>query len=127
MGVAVQLGVLYLMTRALNTNYLVATVLAVEAAILHNFCWHERYTWKTRTEADPRGTLRRLMRFNLSNGGVSLIGNLVLMKLLVSKFGLPVLAANIGAIATCSTVNFLVAEYFVFARKTEANDGGLFV
>ena len=46
MGVAVQLAVLLSLslTEALGLNYLVATVLAVESAILHNFVWHEHWT-----------------------------------------------------------------------------------
>ena len=71
--------------------------------------------------------LRRLLHFNLTNGAVSLIGNLSLMKLLVGWFGLPLLAANLCAIAACSTVNFVIAECFVFAAKPQMNDGGLFI
>src|SRR5205085_9977389 len=49
MGVAVQLGTLALLTRVLGWDYLVATAIAVEAAVAHNFLWHERYTWADRT------------------------------------------------------------------------------
>ena len=41
-GVAVQLGLLALLESVLRLQYLVATALAVEAAVLHNFAWHER-------------------------------------------------------------------------------------
>jgi putative flippase GtrA len=53
MGIVVQLSVLSAFVGWLNIDYLVATALAVEAAILHNFVWHERWTWmdRTRTEA----------------------------------------------------------------------------
>ena len=47
-GIAVQFSALFLLKNVFNFNYLVATALAVETAVLHNFCWHERFTWVDR-------------------------------------------------------------------------------
>jgi dolichol-phosphate mannosyltransferase len=127
LGVGLQLGILHGLTRFAGLNYMLATLVAVEAAILHNFLWHERYTWRVRTRLDPRSSLRRLAYFNSSNGAVSLIGNVLLMRVLAGWFGMPVLAANLCAIAACSTINFVIAEWFVFAAKPQTNDGGLFI
>ena len=49
-GFALQLGVLALLLR-LGLHYLAATALAVELAVLHNFAWHERWTWRDRPPA----------------------------------------------------------------------------
>jgi putative flippase GtrA len=46
-GVAVQLACLALLVHA-GSHYLAATALAVEAAVLHNFLWHQRWTWRDR-------------------------------------------------------------------------------
>ena len=46
-GIGVQLGMLYLLT-SLGVDYMLATALAVESAVLHNFLWHERFTWPDR-------------------------------------------------------------------------------
>ena len=127
LGVGVQLAALHGLTTFAGWNYLAATALAVEITILHNFLWHERYTWRIRTKVAPRSALRRLLHFNLANGAVSLVGNLALMRLLVGRFGFPILAANLIAIAICSTVNFILAEFFIFAVKPKPHDGGLFV
>jgi putative flippase GtrA len=127
LGVFVQLGLLNLLTHFAGLHYMFATLVAVEATILHNFLWHEKYTWRIRTRLDPRSSLRRLAYFNLSNGAVSLIGNLLLMKVLVGWCGMPVTAANLCAIGGCSTLNFVIAECFVFAAKPQVNDGGLFI
>jgi putative flippase GtrA len=51
-GVFVQFGVLFLLKSGLHFNYLAATVLAVEAAVVHNFFWHERFTWADRTKSE---------------------------------------------------------------------------
>jgi putative flippase GtrA len=116
-GVIVQLAALATFTHIAGFTTLAATACAVEAAILHNFIWHERYTWADRTRGARQLALSRLLRFNLSNGVVSLLGNLVLMKLLVDDAHLPLLPANLIAIVLCSTFNFVISEYVVFAPK----------
>src|ERR1700748_3214957 len=89
LGVGLQLALLHGLTRFAHVNYLAATALAVEATLLHNFLWHERYTWRIRTALKPRASLRRYLHFNLTNGAVSLAGNLLLMKLLAGQAGVP--------------------------------------
>ena len=111
MGIVVQLVALTLLKSGLHVNYLIATALAVEAAVIHNFFWHERYTW-----ADREATSRviRFAKFNLSNGAISIFGNVVAMKLFVEGFRLHYFVANILSITVCSLLNFLVADRFVF-------------
>jgi putative flippase GtrA len=46
-GVAVQLGMLAILVR-LGVHYLIATALAVETAVLQNYYWHARWTWRGR-------------------------------------------------------------------------------
>jgi putative flippase GtrA len=116
-GIGVQLGALALFAGTLGLDYLKATALAVEAAVLHNFVWHERWTWADRTGAGPRSwraALNRLLRFHLSTGAISIGGNLLLMRLLVGSLGLHFLAANLLTIAACSIANFLASDRLVF-------------
>ena len=49
MGIAVQLLMLVVLKAGLHLHYLVATALAVETAVIHNFLWHERFTWADRS------------------------------------------------------------------------------
>lgn len=109
-GIGVQLGVLSLLTSGLGLNYLLGTGLAVETAVLHNFFWHERFTWSDRR---ARFTARRLWKFNVTTGVCSLAGNLLFTKLLVDS-GLSYLPANASAIALCSIANFVVNDRMVF-------------
>jgi putative flippase GtrA len=113
LGIGVQLAVLAALI-ALGLGYLAATALAVEAAVLHNFLWHERMTWRDRATPSLRPMLGRFLRFQMANGSISLLGNLALMRLLVGALHLPALAANLGAIAVCGVVNFLVSDRLVF-------------
>jgi putative flippase GtrA len=123
LGIAVQLAVLLALKAGFHLSYLPATALAVEAAVVHNFLWHERYTWADRVRPSWRKSLPRLLRFNLTTGTVSIVGNLALMKLMVDLAHLNYLLANAIAIALCSLANFLVSEEWVFekAAKQEQN------
>jgi len=119
LGIAVQLAVLLGLKSGFHLNYLLATSLAVEAAVVHNFLWHERYTWADRVQPSWRLSLPRLLRFNLTTGGVSVAGNLVLMKLMVGLGNVNYLIANGVAIALCSLLNFLISEEWVFEKKAK--------
>lgn len=109
-GIAVQLGILAGLL-ALRVNYLSATALAVEAAVLHNFAWHQRFTWSDRAGCS---VVARLFRFHLSNGLISIVGNLVIMRALVGWLLVPVMAANVIAISICFVANFLASDRWVF-------------
>jgi len=137
-GIAVQFAALFLLKGMLHFHYLVATAIAVEAAVIHNFVWHEQFTWVDRTKPDrtkpdrtnpgsanphrawPSGlewrrSLTRLLRFHLANGAVSILGNLALMKVMVGLGHVNYLAANAIAIALCALLNFVLSEEWVFA------------
>jgi putative flippase GtrA len=115
-GIAVQMAALAFFSEVLKLSYLWATALAVETAVLHNFAWHERFTWKHM----PRGALRertaRLLRFHAGNGVISILGNLALMRLLVGGLHVNKYLANAVAIGVCALANFAVSEWFVFRR-----------
>ena len=113
-GIGVQLLALTIFASGLKLNYLMSTFLAVEMAVLHNFVWHEHWTWVERTRLMAGHRLRRLIRFHLTNGAISIGGNLFLMWILVSKVHLHYFVANLIAIGTCSVVNFFASDRVVF-------------
>ena len=115
-GIGVQLAVLGMLKGGFHFNYLVSTALAVEAAVIHNFLWHEHFTWKDRERA--AGPLVRFIKFNLTNGLLSILGNLGLMRLLAGAVHLNYISANLIAITLCSLANFLVSDKFVFQSHT---------
>ncbi len=116
-GFVVQLAALWLLVGRLRMNYLVATALAVEIAVLHNFAWHELYTWRDRTLHAPGGTLRRLLGFNLTTGMLSIVGNLVIMRFLVGRLRMNYLVANVLTIFACSLANFAASHWLVFRGR----------
>jgi len=117
LGIAVQMVALFVLKSVLHLHYLVATAFAVEAAVVHNFVWHERFTWVDRVRAAAHGVGRRMLRFNLTTGGVSIVGNLVLMKLLAGMAHMNYFLANVIAIALCSLANFVASDEWVFEAE----------
>ena len=121
LGMAVHLGSLAFLTHVLHLHYLLATAIAVEAAVLHNFLWHCRWTWKDRPPCSAANIVSRLVRFHAANGLVSVAGNLVLMRLLVGSAGLHPLVAGVLSIIPTSVANYLLSDRLVFRQA--ANQG----
>src|SRR6266850_7391971 len=48
LGFALQLTALAFLTSVAHWPWLPATIVAVELAVVHNFIWHERVTWRDR-------------------------------------------------------------------------------
>jgi putative flippase GtrA len=116
-GMAVQLASLALFNRCFAGHYLLASAAALELTLLHNFVAHLHYTWRDRR--DNSVLLAQLVRFHLSNGLVSMLGNLALMRLLVGVAHIPLLAANCIAILCCSIVNFCLGNNWAFAARSQ--------
>ena len=113
MGATWQLLVLTVLIRLLGIDGPVATALAVEAAILHNFLWHERWTWGER-DAGTGGRWLRLARFNLVAGALSITTNVVLTAAYAEAFAMDYVLANLLAIGSCSILTFLASDRLVF-------------
>jgi putative flippase GtrA len=110
LGVAVQLLALWLLTGVAAVHYLIATPVAVSLAVVHNFVWHRRWTWKDR---DVHLT-RACARFVLTNGVLSIVSNLGITAALVSGVHAHPVAANIVAIVTSGLLNFWLGDVVVF-------------
>ena len=113
-GILVQLVALSMLKSGLRLDYLQATAVAVEAAVIHNYFWHERFTWADRAGAN---SWIRFAKFNLTTGLFSILGNVLVMRVLVGGAHLNYFVANLLTIATCSIVNFLVSDRFVFEES----------
>ncbi len=113
-GMLVQLAVVGILLRLAAWHYLVATAVGVESAVLHNFIWHQRWTWRDRPAQSPWTTTVRLARFHLLNGVVSLAGNMGLTAFFTGVIGLNAIVSNLIAIVACSLVNFAASDSIIF-------------
>lgn len=109
LGFLVQITALWALLSIAHWRWLPATTAAVELAIIHNFLWHRRWTWRDRAAAGGG-----FVRFNMSTGVTSLAGNAALMAIFVGLLGMPAIPANVLAVATMSAANFFAADRWVF-------------
>jgi len=117
-GFVLQISALAVLTSLAHWAWLPATLVAVELAVVHNYLWHERWTWRdcARTRRRTAGSsLGRFVRFHVANGITSIGGNVALMALFVGWIGMPAIAGNVLAVAVMSVANFVMADRWVFA------------
>jgi putative flippase GtrA len=117
MGAILQLALLALCVHVVGMHYLLATALSVEAAILHNFLWHRRWTWADRRGASHAAAA--LARFNLTNGLVSIGGNLLSACLLTGFWRIDPVVANLVSMAVGSLANLFLCDRVVFVSHAE--------
>ncbi len=114
LGAALQLLLLYVLTKCFRMPAVAATPVAVEIVVLHNFAWHERFTWRDRQLKSVRQRITRLLRFHAGNGLTSLLGNAVLVYFLVERLNAAVMPSAMAAIVICSLINFFIADRWVY-------------
>jgi putative flippase GtrA len=114
-GFVVQLASLHALVSLAGVHYLLATGLAVEAAILNNFAWHSRWTWRDRPRRAGAQAWARLVKFNGLSALSSIVGNVLFTGILVATTGMPVLMANAVAVALVAAINFAGLDRWVFA------------
>jgi putative flippase GtrA len=117
-GFAVQLSTLALLLHVPGVWYVLASAVAVEAAVLHNFVWHERWTWRDRPRQGRM--LDRLVGFHAANGLSSLAAHVAGTPLLVEAAGLPPLGANVLLAGFMSLVNYQLGDRVVFTDRGPA-------
>ena len=110
LGAGLQLLLFHFLTKRVQLPALLATPIAVEITVLHNFAWHERFTWRDRGHT----SFRRLCHFHASNALISLVGNTALTYCFTEWLRAPALLSAIAAIAVCAPANFLLADRWVY-------------
>lgn len=111
MGLGVQLAVLGGLAAA-GVPVPAATAVAVLAAIVHNFLWHRRWTWRDRDRGGLVRESARLLRYSGLNGAYHRDDA---MTTWLAGIGVPLLVANVVAVAACGALNFVLADRLVFA------------
>src|SRR5262245_11294725 len=114
-GFTVQVAALVWLTRTVGWPYAPATALAVGLAVLHNFLWHECWTWRDRT-SPASGLPGRLVRYAVTIGAISMAGNLAMTAVGVELLGWNSIISNVIAVAGGSLANFFVSDRWVFSR-----------
>jgi dolichol-phosphate mannosyltransferase len=108
-GVAIDMGLLYLFHTVWGFALTRSAIFAAELAILNNFFWNDRWTFKdlSKQQRLPRKVLKRLLKFNL----ICLMGvvlKVLLLNILFNGLGMNAYLANLIAIALVTVWNFWI-------------------
>ena len=114
-GILVRAGMLALFVDVLGMHYLLATGLAVEVTVFHNFCFHCKWTWRDRRPGGAEAVIA-FLRFNLTNGLISLGGSALVVWIMTGLFGFDPLLAGLAALVPCGLANFFLTDRLVFVR-----------
>ncbi len=108
-GVVVNLVVLRLLYGELHWPAPVASALSVEVSVVNNFLWNNHWTFGQRTIS-----LIRFGRFNLAAlGGLAITAGL--FTLLLQRFGLPYVLADLMGIAAATLWNWAISVHWTWA------------
>lgn len=99
-----------------DVRLLIATVVAVELAILSNFLWHNLWTFSDRSRRLPM--LLRLVTFNITSIGSPII-SVTTVNVLTPNFGVNAYIANSIGIALGMTWNWMWNTRLIWRKGKE--------
>ena len=115
-GFLLQLATMVVLTRVFEWHVVWAALVAVEAAIVHNYFAHTRWTWADRPAMTFRERLVRPLRYQGAKT-LSLTANVALTALCVAHFGLEPVMANVIAVGCCAVLNYQLSNRVVFVER----------
>jgi putative flippase GtrA len=114
LGAAIQ-GLVVTIAVSTGSPPVLATVAGIEAAILHNFAWHDRWTWRDRPLLESR--VLRLARYNAAMAGSSLLVGAIVSWVVIEALGGGLLVANGAAVAAGAVANYLASDRLIFRDR----------
>ena len=120
LGALVNLSLLFLLSATAGLPRSLAWLLAAEAAVLHNFIWHQTFTWRDRRGAGAGAWLRPATTFHLSVAGTVAVNGAIFA--LLSIAGTPLLLAGAAGIGGATALNFIAGDVWVFKPLTAGKE-----
>jgi putative flippase GtrA len=121
-GFLLQLGTLTVLTRVFGWHYAIASAVAIELAILHNFLGHSRLTWADRRPSGARAWAARLVR-DQAVKSLILAMNLTVTVVLVANTAIAAEVASVCAVGVCSVFGYLASDRLVFMERLSGSAG----
>ncbi len=116
-GVAVNAGMFRLLLKSAHFDYRLASIIAIETAIISNFIWNYLWTFRDRMVSSANARVWMFARFNLTSGMTALVVNWGILVALKEVFGMYEELANLIGIAAGTLANFLLSHFWAFTTK----------
>ena len=111
-GVAVNLGLLWILTEVAGLFYLVSAAFSIETSILSNFVLNELWTFRDRARS-ARGILKRALKFNMICV-TGLVINLAILAALTELFGVYYMISALFGIAAATLWNYVMSAMWTW-------------
>ena len=116
-GLAVNMGILILLTEKFHFPYVLSSLVAIEISILTNFALNNMWTWSDR---HGESVFRRIVKYHTVAGMTAFAGNWLLLVLLTELCGLDYRIANFIGIAAGVMLNFWLNNLWTFRTTSGA-------
>jgi putative flippase GtrA len=117
LGSLVNLGVLWLMHGKLKVPLMLAGVIAIEIAIIHNFTWNYFVTWKNRVLHSLPDFLSLALKYNIVTASIDFTVNLGILWSLTHYLKINYLIADLAGQLVGPIFKFLANEFLIFPLK----------
>ncbi len=119
LGILVNLGVYYLLTRGFELNYNVGILVAIEVSIITNFVGHHFWTF-SRNKVLEKSFFKRFIQYHLSVLISSFIQFLIFF-VCINAFQIQDLVSNLIGISCGFLANYLLNTQVTWKQKTAIN------
>ena len=117
-GIVVNNAILFYAKESLHVPLAIASLIAIQIAIINNFIWNRQFTWTDRPMLGWASIRPGLIKFTLVSwvaGGL----NWILLLLLTRFFDLYYILANLVAILCASVLNYFLNDLWTFRRRSD--------
>lgn len=116
-GVVVNMFFFWFFYKKLGIYSLIASLLAIQLAIINNFLWNDKWTWKEKRKPGIGEFFKRLTKFAFASNLVSASGNLLGVFVFLNLLKWHYLFSNFLAISLGVVLNFLVNHYWTYSQN----------
>ena len=113
-GVAVNMGLLYALTRFMGIHYILSSILAIEVSILTNFILNDIWTWRDRQK---KTYWKRMLQYHISVGITALLANWLLLIFFTEVVGLHYMWSNLIGISVGMLFNYTLNDLWTFRNN----------
>jgi dolichol-phosphate mannosyltransferase len=121
MGTGMNTLCLYVLKGRLHVPIIPASLLATEAALIHNFIWLRYWVWGDRSTSGRPPFWRQLAVYNLATGAADLLVSIPLLWLLYKVAGVPYLLANLAGMIVGPFLKFGLNDKLIFKEERNAS------
>jgi dolichol-phosphate mannosyltransferase len=119
-GIFVNQAVLFYVHDSLKVPLAIASLIAIQIAIINNFIWNRQFTWTDRPMKGFQAIKQGLIKFTLVSWVAGTLNWIILM-ILSKSFGIHYMIANLAAILVASILNYFLNDLWTFRRSHDGS------